>query len=567
MNNNNNNNTRLELIKTDFKNCLYVIWKHLGLTEPTPIQYEIADYLQYGSKRKMIEAFRGVGKSWITSAYVLWKLLNDPDYKILVVSASKQRSDDFVSFTKRLIHEMSIFNYLKAKPHQRDTMIAFDVGPCKAAHAPSVKAAGIFGQLAGSRATEIIGDDIEVPNNSATEDAREKLDKASREFEAIIVPGGKITFLGTPQTEESVYNTLPERGYEVRIWPARYPSSEKGFENYKGNLAPTIIEALETGKVKSGQPTDPDRFNELDLQEREASWGKAGWMLQFMLDTELSDAEKYPLKLNDLIVHSCHDTKAPILIQYGSGPLQTIKGVSNVGFTGDRLNRPLYVDDKWAEYEGSMMFIDPAGRGLDETGYVVIKHLHGVLYITRAGGFKGGYDDITLESLAKIAKEQKVNDVIVESNFGDGMFLQLFLPVLKKHHKCNLEEYKVKGQKERRIIDTIEPVMNRHKLVIDLDVVKEDVKQAQVDRRYSLLYQMTRITYDRGALKHDDRLDALAGAIAYWVDSMSRDELEAVDDYKQALLDKELDNFINNCINIGEASTYNNNGDRWFDIH
>ena len=58
----------------NFKNFLYLCWKHLNLPEPTPIQYDIADYLQSSDKRLVIEAFRGVGKSWITSAFVCHQL-------------------------------------------------------------------------------------------------------------------------------------------------------------------------------------------------------------------------------------------------------------------------------------------------------------------------------------------------------------------------------------------------------------------------------------------------------------------------------------------------------------
>ncbi len=51
-------------LKQDFRNFLYVIWKHLGLPPPTKVQYDIADFLQNQTiRRKIIEAFRGVGKS------------------------------------------------------------------------------------------------------------------------------------------------------------------------------------------------------------------------------------------------------------------------------------------------------------------------------------------------------------------------------------------------------------------------------------------------------------------------------------------------------------------------
>ena len=71
---------------SDFRNFLFVVWRHLNLPEPTPIQYDIAEYLQSDTKRSVIEAFRGVGKSYITSAYCCHTLLLDPQKKILVVT-------------------------------------------------------------------------------------------------------------------------------------------------------------------------------------------------------------------------------------------------------------------------------------------------------------------------------------------------------------------------------------------------------------------------------------------------------------------------------------------------
>ena len=129
----------------DFRNFVYLAWDHLGLPEPTPVQYDISEYLQDGPRRQIILAYRGVGKSYLTSAYVCWRLLLDPSLNILVVSASKNRSDDFSTFTQRLINEMDILAHLKARPEQRDSKIAFDVGPAPASHAPSVKAVGITG--------------------------------------------------------------------------------------------------------------------------------------------------------------------------------------------------------------------------------------------------------------------------------------------------------------------------------------------------------------------------------------------------------------------------------------
>lgn len=86
----------------DFRKFIYLVWKHLNLPEPTPVQYDIARYLQHGPRRCVIEAFRGVGKSWVTAAFVCWLLWRNPQLRILVVSASSARADAFSTFVKRL---------------------------------------------------------------------------------------------------------------------------------------------------------------------------------------------------------------------------------------------------------------------------------------------------------------------------------------------------------------------------------------------------------------------------------------------------------------------------------
>ena len=522
-------------------------WKHLNLPNPTPIQYDLSDYLQNAEERRIvIEAFRGVGKSWITSAFVCHQLLLNPQENILVVSASKTRADDFSTFTLRLIHEMPILAHLRPRDGQRMSKISFDVAPAKASHAPSVKSLGITGQLTGSRAGIIIADDVESANNSMTQMMRDKLAETIKEFEAVLKPGGRIIFLGTPQTEMSIYNLLDERGYKTRIWPARYPDDRlKTAMGYK--LAPIVSDEPDV----EGQPTDPDRFDSDDLLEREASYGKSGFALQFMLDVSLSDADKYPLKVNDFMVMSGPSSwsEAPVSVQWASGreQIENVKQLPNVGLKGDYWAAPMNVSTETAKWDGSVMSIDPAGRGKDETAYTVVKMLKGQLYLTAAGGLKNGYADESLEVLCRVAKEQKVNKIIVESNFGDGMFTQLIKPVLTRVHPVSIEEVRHNTNKEKRIIDTLEPILNQHRLVVDDKVIQQDY-QSEVDLKYKLFYQLTRLTRDKGSLIHDDRLDALSIAVGYWVETMDRDILRAVEDHKKDLLRDELDKFMESSI-------------------
>jgi len=537
----------------DFRNFTYLVWQHLGLPEPTPVQYDIANYLQDSPKRCIIEAFRGVGKSYITAAYVVHQLLLNPQLKFMVVSASKARADDFSTFTQRIISELPICQHLVAKEGQRWSKIAFDVAPAKASGSPSVKSVGVTGQLTGSRADIIIADDVEVPNNSMTHMMREKLGETVKEFDAVLKPNGKIIYLGTPQNEMSLYNVLLSRGYEMRVWPARYPSLERAERAYSGRLAPRLYNLLQDkGSALYGLPTDDKRFNDEDLLERELSYGRSGFALQFMLDTSLSDANKYPLKLSDLIIYSCDKDTAPEKMVYGI--MKPVSDIPNVGLSGDKFYAPEDTIGR-TKYTGSVLAIDPSGRGSDETAYAVVKMLNGFLYVVDAGGVEGGYSDSTLQHLTDLAKIHQVNMVLIESNFGDGMFTELLKPYMTKTYPCTMEEVRHNTQKESRIIDTLEPVMNQHRLIVDPKVVQKDYDSVQhmspeKGIKYMLTYQMTRITKLRGALAHDDRLDVLAMAVQYWVDQMASDADNEIQVRKEELLEQELDKFMSG-MNLG----------------
>lgn len=548
----------------DFRNFLFLVWVHLNLKKPTKVQYDMAHYLQHGPKRMVIEAFRGVGKSWVTSAFVCWLLYCNPQLNILVISASKQRSDDFSTFTMRLIFEMDILAHLRPGPDQRCSKVSFDVGPARASHAPSVKSLGITSQIAGSRADVLIADDVEVPNNSDTHLKREKLSEQIKEFDAVLKPGGRIIYLGTPQSEQSIYNLLPDRGYQVRIWTARYPDPERQAK-YGARLAPLITRELEKEPDLVGEPVDPERFSMQDLDERELSYGRSGFALQFMLDTSLSDEDKYPLKLADLIVMGLNPAKGPSEVVWSSAPELTHEVLPTVGLPGDRYYRPMFISKDWVDWEGSVMFVDPSGRGKDETSWAVVKMLHGMLFVTKINAKRGdGYSDETLLTILQDAREQKVNLILVEPNFGDGMFAQLLRAKSQIHYPVTVEDAGwSKVQKEARIIDTLEPIMNQHKLVICSSVVEWDYSSTtsygQEDmKNMRMMYQMTRITRQRGALAHDDRLDALAGAVAYWNEFMARNTDKAVADRKQELLDAELARFMDNVLGASDDAP------RWF---
>ena len=544
----------------DFRNFLYLTWKHLRLPAPSTMQYSIADYIATGDKRTIISAFRGVGKSWITSTYVLWRLLLNPQINILVVSASKNRADDFSTFCLRLLSEMPILQHLKPSESQRQSKISFDVAPALASHQPSVKSLGITSQLTGSRADLIIADDIETSGNTQTQFMRDKLGEAIKEFEAIVKPeGSRIIFLGTPQTEQSIYNKLQERGYKIRYWTARYPS-EKQIKSYGSNLAPIINNTWKHELI--GTPTDPQRFDDKDLLEREASYGRIGFNMQFQLDTTLSDLDRYPLKLSDLCVMTCNPDKAPEKVVWASSPELKFNELPVVGLQGDSYFRPMQTQGEWIDYTGCVMSIDPSGKGKDETAYAVTKFLNGNIYLLDAGGFNSGYSDHVLNKLVGIAKKHQVKKILIEENFGQGMFEALLKPFLIKDYPCTTEPIRQTTNKHRRILDTLEPLFSQHRIIVDADVIKRDYEGTnnlyppETALRYQLFYQISRLQKGANTLAQDDRIDALQIACHYWIEQLAKDQDLAYKSRKEELFQADLDKFFGNT----------NSGNSWIKL-
>lgn len=536
-------------MKADFVFFLFVLWKALSLPVPTRCQIDMAKKLSAGDNRRFIlQAFRGIGKSFITCAFVVWKLWNNPDLKFMIVSASKERADANSIFIKRIIDLMPQLQELKPKQGQRDAVISFDVGPAKPDHSPSVKSVGITGQLTGSRADILIADDVEVPNNSATQAARDRLSELVKEFDAILKPGGTIIYLGTPQNEMTLYRELEGRGYTTTIWPARYPRDRKDWQSYGDRLAPMLQAELEEDPESFyWRPTDEVRFDDTDLKERELSYGKAGFALQFMLNPNLSDAEKYPLKLRDLIVADLDPESSPMVYQWLPNTQNKREDVPNVGLMGDSYHTYQTVGSAFSSYTQKILVIDPSGRGRDETGYAVLYQLNGYIFAMEVGGMRGGYEDSTLEALAKIGRKWKVNEYVIEGNFGDGMYLELFKPVAARIHPAAVTEVKSKGQKELRICDVLEPIMGSHRLIVNAAAIVQDYQTAS-DKDgvrnpiYSLFYQMTRISRERGALAHDDRLDALAIGVQFFVESMAKDANKGEREVTEEWLEEQMEN-------------------------
>lgn len=538
-------------LQASFPLFLTLVWKSLDLPKPTRAQLAIARYLQHGPKRLQIQAFRGLGKSWIAAAFVLWILYRDRDKKIMVVSASKHRADDFTIFCQKCLIEIPWLNHLCPRDDdQRWSRVSFDVRGCRPAQSPSVKSVGITGQLTGSRADVIIFDDVEVPSNSATDLMREKLLQLVTEGESVLTPkdDSRIIFLGTPQTTFTIYRTLRERNYIPMVWPARYPKTLVGYEDV---LAQELQDDIEKHGLESliWKPTDT-RFSEINLLEREQSMSRSNFMLQFMLDTSLSDALKFPLKLADLMAMPLDMKMGPSSIVWRADKT-TVLDLPAVALPGDRWHAPAETGPSQA-WGDTIVAVDPSGRGKDETVAMVVSQINGNLFLRDIFASQDGYSDATLREILRRAKKFGATMCLIESNFGDGLVME----VMKKHAQemgvgMNFEEVRSTTRKEDRMIDTLEPVLNQHRLVIDSRLVEWDYQsnhQMAPEERLPrmLMYQMTRVCREKGAIKHDDRLDCLALAVKHYLDVMAVSQHEQIKMERQHQWDLMLQTFNEN---------------------
>jgi len=507
-------------IREDFRNFLYVAWEFLGY-DHNDLQFDIAHYLQHGPDRKMITAMRGAGKSVIDAAFAAWTLLCNPDATIICVSAASNRSREFIRFTRKLL-EMEICQHLRPRvtAGDRDGADRFDCGARTVVDKnPSVAAYGINAMITGIHVDVIIADDIETRNNSLTVDARDKLYTQCLEFESVLNPGGIIVYLGTPQSVSSVYLRLAKH-YELRKWPARYPDLNDPTYDL---ISPMLKDKMAKGLVKVGDPTFPEKFDDLLLTEREAIMGPTEWQLQMMLNTQLADSMKYPLKASDFIVFDISGDMAPRQISWGTS---NKLNVPCSGLDGDRFFGPIYVDPQFIDTSTRWMYVDPAGKGGDETGISIGSTINGYVYVHLATGIPGGHDDKSMQRIAEIASSYGVSRIVIEPNYGDGMFTKALIPHVNRIcAKTSVEDAKrVLSQKELRIIGALEAPMANHRIVISEKVARDE----------EFIFQLTHITRDSGCLRHDDRLDAFAGLIMLYKDQIQVDVDSKIRNQEQA---------------------------------
>ena len=528
----------------DFKMFFWYALQELYGFTPSRIQLDWCDQIQTHKDDIMLQAPREEGKSMWLCIYCAWRLYLNPRLHFVIVSENEQKASRNSGFIKQLFGSLPELTHLLPQKGQRDSVLTWDTAYAEVGLHASVQCYGISGGIVGAHGHELLVDDVETQKNSASAAQRETLRERVDGLNYIPyrdVEGTRKVFIGTPHDEESIYNDLPQRGCQVLIYPRQY-----GFhqDHYFGSIAPMFLEDLqahpelrEGGAFGLGSTTDPIRAPNEKLIRDAIKAGRSSWMLQMMLDPRAGLLDAHPLKVQDLIVADVDKDVAPDRSFWSTrNPAKDIICRGRSGDTYFLEDRP---PEGFSDWDRKIAFVDPSGRGhgADATSCVILFLKNGTLYLYDILHYTGGYDeDSVLLPMAKKLDAAGPLELYYEDNMGAGMFGALMQPIANKFSNIsfNWEEngIHVTGQKEKRIIDSLEPVMNAHRLVIGKRAIESDSRFVEMlpaghANEYSVFWQMARLTSVRNCLGHDDGLDALASGVQVLKDFIAVDQEDA----------------------------------------
>jgi hypothetical protein len=227
--------------------------------------------------------------------------------------------------------------------------------------------------------------------------------------------------------------------------------------------------------------------------------------------------------------------------------VDALNGDSEVFYPADTIEYREY----WQKPEGIILQVDPSGSGKDECVWMALAQHCGRVFILEVGASLDGFGEATLKAIALTAKHWGAQRIKIEKNFGGGMFGALLRPYLMDvGHPCGIEEEFATGNKEIRMIDSLETLVSTHRLVFNLSFLKWDFHvgypsvEDAAKRYYRLTYQFTRAIRAKGALRHDDRLDCLASGVRSFMGSLSRQLEDAARASREVQLNRDIDALI-----------------------
>lgn len=510
------------------------------------VNYDMLERLQHGEFPKGWVGNRGIGKSsFLNEILTAWRKYGRPDTCTLIVSKDKPTAKRFINGIKQRIKRYPWLKHLDAekKKGYRWSDDELDVAPCSPIRQPSIASVATKGVTESNRCHFAIADDCETKQNTITPTARNNLEEFFSELMNLASwdPGseygggdgsGVFHWIGTYRHDfDSVYTRRAKKGDDVTAYPILVP----GPGEIVPFMSPAIREKIESGELGPGEIVAADVITPQRVAKLKRE-GNRVFKREHMLIPDASGSDKFPLRLDHTIVFPIDREMAPTRIAYGhtAGNNSTlIEGIDLAGFDGDRFYGPAWVSEEREPYHRCVMSIDPAGAGVDLTGYAIAMSYSAKIHTPVVGGMGGKNqpcDDQMLVKLVKIARNWGVSLIRIEMDWGGDPTLNMLRAVVDQLSvqpgkddqfvdgwSCQVEGFSAGRtlNKEQRILQVLEPLFASHRLVIDPAVAKNTRWQQQV----------TRLNSEKGALSQfgDDIVEAWAEAIRPLTTALSHD--------------------------------------------
>lgn len=502
--------------------AFWLIWaKHQGWTVPH-LHVLICTWLQHcTAPERVLMVFRGAAKSTIYAGYKAWRLYRDRTHRSLVWSADNETAGMLTADVINVLRNHPLTGGMLPK---RPGAKRFWVTGTTDARNASVRAVGVNSNATAARANDVDFDDVEVPGNIETPEARLKLRQRISESTHIALPGAQKTYIGTPHAHDSIYPERIAGGAEVLMIPlfqhlTRYTETRERTEfPFTHEIGPDGLYVM-TGIGKGA------RMLELGIDYR---WSNGCvvfaappgavvdiasccvWPERFTR-AEIAQRRKECLTLNAF--DSQYQLQAKPLSEIRLDPEKIIPYDAEPRFVWANKRLTMWLGA--AQIVGASMRWDPASGKLNSDVSAVVLDLQdatGNHYWHRMQALTGEVAETSRDGktivggqvyqLCDLIEKFKVRRVTVETN-GIGKFAPAFLKTCLKQRRiaCGVQEVDAVVNKARRILEALEPLMQSRMLWAHMSVLEGP------------LWDQAKNWNPAERDQKDDFLDAGAGAV------------------------------------------------------
>ncbi|EMN8761970.1 phage terminase large subunit [Serratia marcescens] len=208
--------------------AFFIMWaERMGWDVPD-CHYRACHWLEHRGDLAVLRCFRGFGKSTILAVYNAWRYYRDRQYRILHQSEADGTAYKTSRDTQNVLRNHPLTRGML--PDGQGTVEQWWVNGSLDMRNGSMYAKGILSNVTSARADECQNDDVEVPRNIQTPEAREKLRYRLGEQTHILAPGGRKLFIGTPHTHDSLYDEVEAMGADcltIKLFEKEHRIDEK----------------------------------------------------------------------------------------------------------------------------------------------------------------------------------------------------------------------------------------------------------------------------------------------------------------------------------------------------